>query len=116
MQWTALLVAGIASLASAKTINIDATDYKFTPGASTAQKGDVLVFHFYPHQHNVAQGTFDKPCAPLNNGFFSGTVSAPSGPANTTFSVEVKDDKPIWFYCSVGKHCQNGMVGVIKPP
>lgn len=111
-----LLVAGAVGFASAKTINIAAADYTFTPGTSTADKGDILNFHFYPHQHNVVQGVFNKPCTPLANGFFSGTIAAPSGPANATFSVEVKDDQPIWFYCSVGKHCQRGMVGVINAP
>ncbi|KAL8801805.1 MAG: hypothetical protein Q9182_004212 [Xanthomendoza sp. 2 TL-2023] len=28
----------------------------------------------------------------------------------------VNDTKPIWYYCSQGDHCQNGMVGVINPP
>jgi len=32
-----------------------------------------------------------------------------------TFTIEVNDTKPIWFYCSQGKHCQSGMVGAINP-
>lgn len=38
--------------------------------------------------------------------------------ANSTempsFTIPVTDTKPIWFYCSQGKHCQSGMVGVIN--
>ena len=33
-----------------------------------------------------------------------------------TFTIKVKNTKPIWFYCSQGKHCQSGMVGVINAP
>lgn len=33
-----------------------------------------------------------------------------------TFTIAVEDAKPIWFYCSQGRHCQSGMVGVVNPP
>jgi len=37
--------------------------------------------------------------------------------SNRTFTYEVKNaSQPAWFYCSQGKHCQAGMVGVINPP
>jgi hypothetical protein len=31
-----------------------------------------------------------------------------------TYTIHVKDEKPMWFYCSQGKHCQAGMVGAIN--
>jgi len=31
-----------------------------------------------------------------------------------TYTIPVRDEKPIWFYCSQGRHCQNGMVGAIN--
>lgn len=31
------------------------------------------------------------------------------------FTIPINSTDPIWFYCATGKHCQNGMVGVINP-
>lgn len=31
-----------------------------------------------------------------------------------SYSIEINDTRPIWFYCSQGRHCQQGMVGVIN--
>lgn len=52
------------------------------------------------------------------NAFFSGFMPTTT-PANSTsqlltYTIRVPDDKPIWFYCSQGKHCQAGMVGAIN--
>lgn len=33
-----------------------------------------------------------------------------------TFQTMVNSTDPIWFYCSLDSHCQEGMVGVINPP
>jgi hypothetical protein len=33
-----------------------------------------------------------------------------------TFVVNVTSTDPIWFYCSLASHCQEGMVGVVNPP
>ncbi|KAF2433623.1 hypothetical protein EJ08DRAFT_569918, partial [Tothia fuscella] len=86
----------------------------FKPASTVAAKGDILEFHFLPRMHNAVQGSFDKACNPLAGGFYSGDMRVPTGEGNVTFSVEVKDDKPIWFYCSVGSHCQDGMGGVVN--
>lgn len=32
-----------------------------------------------------------------------------------TFIVTVNDTNPVYFYCSVGKHCGGGMAGAINP-
>ena len=52
------------------------------------------------------------------NAFFSGFMPTTT-PVNSTsqlltYTIRVPDDKPIWFYCSQGKHCQEGMVGAIN--
>ena len=69
------------------------------------------------------QSSFDAPCVPFeestpgSKGFFSGFK--PVGPDSTTmptFTIMVKDTKPMWFYCSQAKHCQGGMVGVVNAP
>ena len=75
------------SLSSAEIIKVFATaDYDgaadpfmFVPNELTANEGDILEFHFTgPGQgvlggnHSVAQGTWDRPCEPAAEGFFSG--------------------------------------------
>ena len=55
--------------------------FVFKPNSLTANVGDTLEFHFaptgfLPSNHSVAQGTFDTGCEPMDNGFFSGNVTA----------------------------------------
>ncbi|KAF1942276.1 hypothetical protein EJ02DRAFT_346029 [Clathrospora elynae] len=91
----------------------------FKPESLKAAEGDMVTFKFWPKNHSVAQAAFDSPCQPMNNGFWSGFVPTTSteAVANWTFTYEVKNASvPIWFYCTQGMHCQNGMVGVINPP
>ncbi|KAF2124840.1 hypothetical protein P153DRAFT_361005 [Dothidotthia symphoricarpi CBS 119687] len=118
----------------------------FSPSNVKAQAGDLVQFQFYarvqhhhiPHSyplanddeiqnHSVVQSTFDQPCIPMENSvptkkdaFYSGfmptnvTVGATSN--ILTYTIRVQDEKPVWFYCSQGKHCQEGMVGAINAP
>ncbi|KAA6410094.1 MAG: hypothetical protein FRX48_05513 [Lasallia pustulata] len=89
----------------------------FKPDSITAAAGDMLEFQFYPAEHNVIQGSFSQPCQPVNSSaFYSGYMPVSSGPGSKTFTVMVNDTNPVWFYCSVGSHCQSGMVGVVNPP
>ena len=50
--------------------------------------------------------------------FFSGFMPTNASFAATsnvlTYTIRVKDTKPMWFYCSQGKHCQGGMVGAVN--
>lgn len=80
MKTASVLVASIA-LASAKTIEIKAgPGLDFSPSSTTAAKGDVLEFHFYPRNHSVAQGFYANPCQPAQEaGFFSGYVPSQDG-------------------------------------
>ncbi|EAT90651.1 hypothetical protein HBI56_158440 [Parastagonospora nodorum] len=99
----------------------------FSPSNIRAAVGDMIQFHFYAKNHSVAQSTFDQPCMPIANVMSNMTTSFYSGfmPTNATFgttsnvltyTIPVRDEKPIWFYCSQGRHCQNGMVGAINAP
>jgi plastocyanin len=91
----------------------------FMPDSIVAAQGDTVSYHFWPKNHSVAQSTFAEPCAPMANGFWSGYVATASmdAAAKEVFTYEVKNaSAPIWFYCTQGKHCQGGMVGVINPP
>lgn len=113
-------------------------DLVFEPKDLQAKVGEMVQFHFYPKvwllpilteayglticakNHSVVQASFDMPCMPMKNsmgvnGLFSGYM--PVKPADTTmpaYTVMVNDTKPIWYYCSQGRHCQSGMVGVIN--
>jgi hypothetical protein len=71
--------------------------------------------------HSVAKAAFAAPCVPKGAAsFFSGFFPVPPNPDGSTsqskevFQIEVKDDKPIWFYCPQAGHCQNSMVGVVN--
>ena len=91
----------------------------FNPDSIQAAQGDTVTFRFWPKSHSVAQAAFGSPCQPLNNGFWSGFVPTTNtqSAANLTFTYTVKNaSAPVWFYCSQGQHCQQGMVGVINPP
>ncbi|KAK3077185.1 hypothetical protein LTS18_010992 [Coniosporium uncinatum] len=94
----------------------------FEPNSVTANVGDMVQFQFYPKNHSVAQSNFANPCMPIQmsdaaaaaNAFYSGFMPT-DRMGQLTYTIQVKDTNPIWFYCSQGKHCQNGMVGAINP-
>ncbi|MDV3160326.1 MAG: cupredoxin domain-containing protein, partial [Sweet potato little leaf phytoplasma] len=116
--YTLLAPTVLISLSQAKNIDIivGKSGLTFEPNSTTADEGDTLTFKFWPKAHSVVQGAFDSPCTPIDTGFNSDFVPVESGAANRTFVVTVNNTNPIWYYCSQGKHCQNGMVGVINPP
>jgi len=89
----------------------------FDPDSLTADVGDTLEFHFYSGSggHSVVSSTLESPCVPATGAFFSGYQKADST-GDTTFVVNVTSTDPIWFYCSLGFHCQSGMAGVVNPP
>ncbi|KAK3955779.1 hypothetical protein QBC32DRAFT_16024 [Pseudoneurospora amorphoporcata] len=85
---------------------------EFVPETLKAAVGDTVEYQFFSKNHSVVQSSFDKPCQPLEDGFFSGFVptSSPKEASRTTFTINIKDTKPRWVYCSQGSHCQSGMV------
>lgn len=85
---------------------------EFVPESLKAAVGDTVEYQFFSKNHSVVQSRFDKPCQPLEDGFFSGFVptSSPKKSSRTTFTINIKDTKPRWVYCSQGNHCQSGMV------
>ncbi|KAL1859668.1 hypothetical protein VTK73DRAFT_7518 [Phialemonium thermophilum] len=104
----------------AATIQINAGEgnkLTFTPDSVKAEVGDVLEFHFVGGFHDAVRGDFDKPCQPFSGaagGFASDRVQG-SATNNKVFRVTVNTTDPIFFYCSVGAHCANGMVGAVNP-
>lgn len=102
-----------------QTIAVGKDGFVFTPDTITAKVGEEITFQFFPKNHSVVQADFNNPCNPSEGGIFSGFIPTASGPANQTFTITVKDDKPIWLYCAALKpqpHCQQGMVAVINAP
>ncbi len=47
------------------------------------------------------------------SGYMDVAASADTGMI-PVYTVEVANDKPLWVYCSQGKHCQAGMVMVVN--
>lgn len=93
----------------------------FEPNDLKAEPGSMVQFHFWPKNHSVVQSAFTDPCVPINNinssvsGFFSGYMPvAADSKEMPSYTIMVNSTGPIWFYCSQGKHCQAGMVGVIN--
>lgn len=116
---SSLLALPLALGAAPTVVKVgEGSSLTFSPSTVTVPVGGVVEFHFYPMKHSVAQGTFEDPCKPLSNSsFWSGAfaTSDPKGNA-TTFSITVKDDKPIYFYCAFPSHCGSGMVGIVNAP
>ncbi|KAK1755488.1 Cupredoxin, partial [Echria macrotheca] len=114
----------LASAASAAHFDVTVGkggQLKFNPETIDAHKGDTITYNFFAKNHSVIQSSFDKPCVPIpGGGIFSGFVPTadPDVASRTTFTIEVKDETPIWIYCgqTVGNHCQNGMVHAINAP
>lgn len=120
MHTSALLLSLIpAALAADKVhvVKVGEGGLTFEPAELDAAVGDKVEFHFYKGTHNVAEGAFDKPCEPLNStSFFSGTFNVKDKVAEDVFTITVKADTPVWYYCAINGHCQGGMVGVINGP
>ncbi|EFY97035.1 plastocyanin-like domain protein [Metarhizium robertsii] len=108
-------LALLATVASAETITVEVGkdhELTFSPDSIKANTGDIVEFHFNNARHDVIAGDFQNPCHPADpaasGGFYSGDRR------NGTFCITVNNTDPVFFYCSVGRHCQNGMVGVIN--
>ncbi|ODA79138.1 hypothetical protein RJ55_04730 [Drechmeria coniospora] len=109
----ATTVGLLATGASAKTITVEVGkgSLTYSPDSITAAEGDIILFRF-DSTHDVVAGDFQKPCQPASSGgFYSGTL--PAG-GKSSFSITVNNTDPIFYYCSISNHCQDGMVGVIN--
>jgi len=61
------------------------------------------------------QSSSSTPCEPLSNGFYSGIIPASlNHVAPEKFILSINDSQPVYFYCSISRHCQAGMVGGIN--
>jgi plastocyanin len=115
-------VAPTAPTNSAGQININVAfngQLVFSPTNISAPVGTLVTFYFpdsAPLTHSVTQSTFANPCTYLaanttsnaSAGFDSGLQSA------VTFTINITDTTPIWFFCKQVSHCSLGMVGSIN--
>jgi plastocyanin len=126
MLYTTFALSALASLASARTFAVEVgvingtAAQKFFPEKIVAAPGDTIQFQFRGGNHTLTQSTFDNPCEPIAlhsnvTGIYSGFMPIAAGAQSIpVFTVPVNDTRPMWFYCSQGRHCQNGMVMVVN--
>lgn len=104
----ALIATGIATQAapSAKTIDVDASDYKFAPGAMEAETSESITINL----KNVGARRHDIVFE-LDNGRREATTQINGGQsASVTFLAPAATGEYV-FYCSVGQHRALGMEG-----
>jgi plastocyanin len=107
-----VVIASLISLVTAANITIEVGQdgNSFTPSTITADIDDTVTFDFTGSRHDVVQSSFEDPCAPLSGGFY-----VPAQTMKAQFIVTINSTDPLYFYCSVGRHCGVGMVGIINP-
>ncbi|XMA20847.1 hypothetical protein WAI453_013638 [Rhynchosporium graminicola] len=121
---TLVALAAVVATASAQAgttikVTVGKGGNIYTPNDIKVEIGTNIEFSFFPQNHTVTESSFKDPCHPLENGFFSTFVPTSFAPSSTnasTFTITVKDKKPIWLYCGQGKHCQTGMIAAINAP
>ncbi|RYP55774.1 hypothetical protein DL771_012365 [Monosporascus sp. 5C6A] len=128
MYYTAASFLALLGLASAQRLHVVSVSgegdwaLKFSPDNLKAAVGDMIQFQFRAGNHSVVQSNFDNPCTPIKmhtgaEGFYSGYQLVAASEAMDmipTYTVMVRDDKPMWVYCSQARHCQNGMTMVVN--
>ncbi|KAL8991701.1 MAG: hypothetical protein Q9169_007732 [Polycauliona sp. 2 TL-2023] len=92
----------------------------FSPSTLTAMPGDMVEFTFMSMNHTLTQSTFPEPCKKMKDGADSGFLPNPNNTISPppTYMFQVKDKKPLWFYCKQKKptsHCGKGMAFSINP-
>lgn len=100
--------------AAVHTVEVGDGGLTFEPRTLTAVQGDTIVFNLYA-VHDIVVGDFDDPCRPDDDGWYSGPFDDTNNGA-LKFVVNVTSDDPIYYYCSVQRHCQMGMVGGVNLP
>ncbi|KAF2745741.1 hypothetical protein M011DRAFT_371573, partial [Sporormia fimetaria CBS 119925] len=107
---TTLTLLLTPALSAIHTIRVGPdSSQRFDPEIVDAKNGDTLIFHLFPN-HDVVESDFSSPCVPKQDGFYSGPYSG-TDDGEKRFVVNVTTDGPHYWYCSVERHCMNGMVG-----
>jgi len=88
---------------------------RFLPFALNATVGDTVRFIWTgKNQHSATMSSNLSVCnkSKVADAFDSGLLSGKDG--QKTFEVEVKNDQPMWFFCTFGNHCNKGMFGGVN--
>ncbi|KAM0561726.1 hypothetical protein ACHAPJ_002895 [Fusarium lateritium] len=128
-QIAIVALAGAAQAVDVQVVSVgknsatNATGLKFWPEKITAEPGTMVQFQFWAGNHTVTQSNFDNPCIPIGNvnssieGIYSGYQPVEASLSKgmiPTYTITIKDKKPLWLFCSKGQHCQGGMSMVIN--
>jgi len=102
-------------------MNIDVAFHKnlaFNPPNISAPVGTLVTFYFpnFGLNHSVTQSTLADPCTYLAANTTSNTPAGfDSGlQSSVTFTINITDTNPIWYFCKQVGHCGMGMVGSIN--
>ncbi|KIJ50485.1 hypothetical protein M422DRAFT_27438 [Sphaerobolus stellatus SS14] len=83
---------------------------RYVPFAVNATVGDVLHFNWHADRHRVTRSSVLQICNATQTNAFTTSVNN----ASFSFDVTVNDTQPVFFYCAVGTHCNQGMFGVVN--
>ena len=117
MHYIIVVMSLISSivLAAIHTVRVGARGrLDFEPRSISASEGDIVIFSIQGN-HDVAAGVFASPCQASTDGIYSGPYSDTDG-GKKKFVVRLNNTDPIYYYCSIQDHCQEGMVGGINLP
>jgi len=103
-----LFALALAADSGTHQVHVGETVLAFTPSAITVTAGDTVHFVFDGY-HSILQSHPDDPCKPASNPLIN------VGPA-ADGEWKIKFDNPgvYRYYCAIGKHCQDGMRGVVN--
>jgi len=84
---------------------------RYVPFSTNASVGDTITFHWNAGPHTVTQSSGLEVCnrTDISDSFASGMQNE-----GFNFNMVINDTKPIWFYCGVKTHCEQGMFGGIN--
>ncbi|KAK6351441.1 hypothetical protein TWF718_004601 [Orbilia javanica] len=101
---------------------------RFDPEILMANAGDKILFRFYPTNHSVVRGTFERPCIPYemqnprvdkNGAIWSGWAPVPMIKLEDEmpfFTWTVRTADQLFLYCGAPGSCNKaGMVMMINP-
>ncbi|KAG9303464.1 hypothetical protein G9A89_013791 [Geosiphon pyriformis] len=91
------------------TIKVGDNGLKFNPETLVVGPKDHIVFYFQNGPHRIVQSTEKGSCNATEDGFKSAVLNTAD-----TFDLQVGENpRKLYYYCSVGKHCEKGMTGTI---
>ncbi|KAL1918158.1 uncharacterized protein VTP21DRAFT_3424 [Calcarisporiella thermophila] len=113
MRTSLFTLCALASTALATMVEVKVGDggLKFNPPNAQAKVGDMVMFTWVKGMHSVTQAQKVDSCDPMAGGFDSDVHGAGF---SFNLTLEEKHVGDVGFFCKVGKHCQNGMKGVLK--